>query len=80
MGAGSHSTGNMAQPTSGRRKSSKKRASSSEDRKKSNRKKRGKIQPGQGVLLNNFFPALESGSGQNKKASAEEYAAVQQAM
>jgi hypothetical protein len=43
VGAGSHSTGNMIQPTSGRRKSSKKRASSSEDKKKSLRKKRGKI-------------------------------------
>lgn len=71
----SHSTGNMVAPTSGRRKSSRKRASSSEDKKKTQRKKRGKIQPGQGVLLNNFFPALESGNAHFK--NAEEFAAVQ---
>lgn len=44
------------------------------------RTKRRKIQPGQGVLLNNFFPALEGGNSKSKKANAEEYAAAQQAM
>jgi hypothetical protein len=30
--------------------------------------------------LNNFFPALEGGNAQKKRANAEEYAAAQQAM
>jgi hypothetical protein len=30
--------------------------------------------------MNNFFPALEGGNAQTKKANAEEYAAAQQAM
>jgi hypothetical protein len=46
--------------SSGRRKSSNKRKSSSDEKKRKQKKR--KVQPGQGVLMNNFFPALEGGN------------------
>ena len=56
---------------SGRRKTSKHSSSRNRDQKSkttsgSRQKRAGrrkKVQPGQGILLNNFFPALESGGG-----------------
>ena len=63
---------------SGRRRSQKNASSSAQREKKASKGKRRKVQPGQGILLNNFFPALESGghhSGQ--KANPEDQYAMQ---
>ena len=63
---------------SSRRKTSK--HSSQNREKKASKGKRRKVQPGQGILLNNFFPALESGGHRSgQKQSAEEQFAAQQA-
>jgi len=54
--------------------------SSTTNAKKPMRAKRRKVQPGQGILLNNFFPALDSGTnGENAVANAEALA-IQQAL
>ena len=66
---------------SGRRRTSKhssrnrdQKSKTSGSRSKQGGGRRKKIQPGQGILLNNFFPALESGGGpgSGEKLTAEQ--------
>ena len=63
---------NIPTISSGRRRTSKNN-STKHEKKPPSKGKRRKVQPGQGILLNNFFPALESGGHHSaQKPTAED--------